>query len=116
MTTNKTQTTLAAVLGALAVILGAFGAHGLKATLALHGTAATWETAAHYHLVHAVALLVLGLTGASQSGWRLMATGVLIFSGTLYVLSVTGIKWLGAITPIGGVCLIVGWLLVAARK
>lgn len=116
MTTNKTQTTFAALLGALAVMLGAFGAHGLKATLAMHETAAIWETAAHYHLIHAAVLLILGLVGVSQWGWRLMATGTLIFSGTLYVLAVTGIKWLGAITPLGGACLIVGWVLVAARK
>lgn len=116
MTQNSTQTTWSAVLGALAVILGAFGAHGLKATLELHQTAAIWQTAAQYHLVHAAVLLALGLAGFSTWGWRLMATGVLIFSGTLYVLSVTGIKWLGAITPIGGLCLIAGWLLVAVRK
>lgn len=116
MTQNTSQTTWAALLGALAVGLGAFGAHGLKATLAAHQTTEIWQTAAHYHLVHAVALLVLGLAGCSQWGWRLMAAGVVVFSGTLYVLSVTGIKWLGAITPIGGVCLIAGWVLVAARK
>jgi len=74
MTQNSTQTTWAAVLGALAVILGAFGAHGLKATLELHQTAAIWQTAAQYHLVHAAVPPALGLAGFSTWGWRLMAT------------------------------------------
>lgn len=116
MSTHPTQVRIAAVFGALAVILGAFGAHGLKATLAVHDTATTWQTASHYHLIHAVVLLVLGVAGLSRWGWNLIASGTVIFSGTLYVLSVTGIKWLGAITPLGGLLLIVGWLLVAFRR
>ena len=116
MTPNPSQVRLAAVFGALAVILGAFGAHGLQATLAAHQTTATWQTASHYHLTHAVVLLVLGLAGLSRWGWNAIAAGVLIFSGTLYVLSVTGIKWLGAITPLGGLLLIAGWLLVAFKR
>jgi uncharacterized membrane protein YgdD (TMEM256/DUF423 family) len=61
-------------------------------------------------------LLALGLAGISRWGWKSMFIGTTIFSGTLYILAVTGIKWLGAITPIGGVFMILGWLLLAARK
>ncbi len=116
MNSTVTQTRIAAIFGALAVTLGAFGAHGLKATLAAHVTAAIWQTASHYHLIHAAVLLALGLAGISRWGWKSMFIGTTIFSGTLYVLAVTGIKWLGAITPIGGLLMIIGWLLVAARK
>ena len=116
MNTNASQVRLAAIFGALAVTLGAFGAHGLKATLAMHDTAAIWQTASHYHLIHAAVLLALGLAGISRWGWKSMFIGTTIFSGTLYILAVTGIKWLGAITPIGGVFMILGWLLLAARK
>lgn len=115
--TPSSPTRLAAVLGFIAVALGAFGAHGLKATLAANGTAAIWETAAHYHLVHAAVLLALGLHGsASRLAVRLFAAGIVIFSGTLYVLAVTNVKWLGAITPLGGLCLLGGWLAIALRK
>jgi len=116
MNPRPVQVPIAGVFGALAVILGAFGAHGLKAVLATHGTLDVWQTASHYHLIHAAVLLMLALTGASRWGWNSMLVGTTIFSGTLYVLAVTGVKWLGAITPIGGVFMIAGWLLVAARK
>jgi uncharacterized membrane protein YgdD (TMEM256/DUF423 family) len=116
MTSHPAQVRLAAVFGALAVVLGAFGAHGLKTVLAANATLDVWQTASHYHLIHAAVLLALGLAGASRLGWNAMLAGTTIFSGTLYVLAVTGVKWLGAITPIGGVFMIAGWLLVAARK
>lgn len=116
METNTTQVRLAGIFGALAVGLGAFGAHGLKAVLAAHDTTAIWQTASHYHLIHAGVLLALGLAKVSRCGWWAMLCGTTIFSGTLYVLAVTGIKWLGAITPIGGVAMIAGWLLVAFRR
>jgi uncharacterized membrane protein YgdD (TMEM256/DUF423 family) len=110
------QVRIAAVLGALAVVLGAMGAHGRVHDLLVETKALEhWQTATHYHLVHAVALLTLGLAGWCQWGWRLMALGTGLFSGSLYVLAITGEKWLGRVTPIGGLCLIVGWLLVAAR-
>ena len=111
---------LAALLGFLGVALGAFGAHGLADILKTHGTAETWKTASHYHLIHAVVLLVLGVVGGNEPLARFARLsflgGVAIFSGTLYVLSVTGIRWLGAITPIGGLLLMAGWLLVAFRR
>jgi uncharacterized membrane protein YgdD (TMEM256/DUF423 family) len=107
---------LAALTGFLAVALGAFGAHGLKATLDQNGTLAIWQTGALYHLVHAVVLLVLALRPTvARWSFVLFATGILIFSGSLYVLAVTNIKVLGAITPIGGLCLLGGWLALAFR-
>lgn len=107
---------IAAALGALGVALGAFGAHALKPTLAAFGTADIWQTAVFYHLVHAVALLALAAAGgAGRLITWLWVPGVAIFSGTLYVLATTGIKWLGAITPIGGTLLIVGWIVLLAR-
>ena len=107
----------AAVFGFLAVALGAFGAHGLKATLLANGTLPIWETAAHYHLAHAVALLVLGLReNAARAAFLLFVAGIVIFSGSLYVLAVTNVRWLGAITPLGGLCLLGGWLALAWRR
>lgn len=110
---------VAAIFGALAIALGAFGAHALKQTLADLGTTDTYNTAAKYHLVMSVALFGLGLLALFKPAkpWGVVAllwtAGILIFAGTLYVLSVTGIKWLGAITPIGGASLILGWGLLA---
>lgn len=106
----STLTRLAAVLGFLAVALGAFGAHGLKPVLERHGTLATWDTAVLYHAVHAVALLALTARAhvPAFTAWCFLA-GVAVFSGSLYVLSVTGIRWLGAITPLGGVAFLAGW-------
>jgi uncharacterized membrane protein YgdD (TMEM256/DUF423 family) len=78
-----------------------------------------WNTGVHYHLVHAVALVLVGLLcahanerGVRAAGWLFVA-GIAIFGGTLYILATTGIGWLGAITPIGGLCFIVGWFVLA---
>jgi uncharacterized membrane protein YgdD (TMEM256/DUF423 family) len=117
--TNVLAIRMAAVLGFLAVALGAFGAHGLKQVLSQHGTTATWETAVFYHFIHAVMLFVLALRKPVPSGpWLGFFSGVLIFSGSLYLLAVTNVKWLGAVTPIGGVSFLAGWLWLAvtARK
>jgi uncharacterized membrane protein YgdD (TMEM256/DUF423 family) len=101
---------LAAVTGFLAVALGAFGAHGLESTLARNGTVTIWETAVLYHLAHAVALLVLALSNGWRPGpWWSFFLGVVVFSGTLYLLALTNLRWLGMITPIGGVAFLVGW-------
>jgi uncharacterized membrane protein YgdD (TMEM256/DUF423 family) len=108
---------IAALTGALAVALGAFGAHGLKDSLQAGGMTEIWTTAAKYHLIHAVVLLVLSLL-ATDLIWppRLFLVGITIFSGSLYLMCLlhhfTGVKYgiLGAITPIGGVCLIAGWV------
>jgi len=105
---------LAALAGFLAVALGAFGAHGLKAVLEKNGTLAVWQTAALYHLVHAVVLLVVAQRAAvARVPFALFGAGIVIFSGSLYTLAVTNVKWLGAITPLGGLCLLAGWLALA---
>jgi len=105
---------IAALTGFLAVALGAFGAHSLKHLLEANGQVGTWQTAAHYHLVHAVVLLVLAFrTPVERLPFALFGAGIVIFSGSLYLLAVTNIRWLGAITPIGGACLLVGWGVLA---
>lgn len=93
-----------------AVALGAFGAHLLKPILEANGTADTWNKAVLYHLAHAIALLTLALHGVQNRGaYYLLVAGVVIFSGSLYLLAFTNLRWLGAITPIGGVCFLAGW-------
>ena len=101
---------LAAILCFLAVGLGAFGAHGLKATLQESGMLDVWNKAVLYHLVHAVALIALALHGAgNRAAYYLIVAGILFFSGSLYVMALTNVRWLGAITPIGGLCFLAGW-------
>jgi len=108
---NSTALRLAAFLGFLAVALGAFGAHGLKDILNRNGTVAIWEKAVFYHFIHAVMLFVLAQRPTLQSGpWFSFLVGILIFSGSLYLLALTNVRTLGAITPFGGVSFIVGWL------
>ncbi len=102
---------IAALLCFLGVALGAFGAHALRPTLEANAKVEVWNTAVLYHLMHAVALLALALHGGANRGamWLLVA-GVLIFSGSLYVLAITNVRVLGAITPLGGLCFLAGWL------
>ena len=101
---------VAAALGFLAVALGAFGAHALKGTLAANGMTEVWNKAVFYHFVHALVLLVLAiLPGAQKTVSVLFGAGILLFSGSLYLLALTNIRWLGAITPIGGLCFLAGW-------
>ena len=97
------------LLGALGVGLGAFGAHGLAELLTANDRVATWETASQYHLVHAVAILLLPARKGVWPAALWFTAGILIFSGSLYLLCLTNIGWLGAITPIGGVCFLMGW-------
>jgi uncharacterized membrane protein YgdD (TMEM256/DUF423 family) len=104
----------AALFGFLSVALGAFGAHSLKNLLDEYGKS-IWEKAVLYQMFHAVALLSVGIlqhldrsTSFSPAGWGFWI-GVVLFSGSLYLLAVTGIKWLGAITPVGGVAFLFGW-------
>ena len=105
---------LAALAGFFAVALGAFGAHRLKPVFDQNGTLAVWQTAALYHLVHAVVLLVLAQKAAvARVPFALFGAGIVLFSGSLYALAVTNVKWLGAITPLGGLCLLAGWLALA---
>jgi len=107
---------LASLLCFLAVGLGAFGAHALKATLQAHDTTEIWKTAVLYHFLHALALLALGAFPATNKlSPILFVAGIVIFSGSLYLLALTNIRWLGAITPIGGLCFLAGWLWLAIR-
>ena len=107
---SATAMRIAAAAGLLAVALGAFGAHGLKNLLAQNGTAAIWEKAVFYHFVHAVMLFILAERKPFPAvAWWGFAAGILFFSGSLYLLAVTDARWLGAVTPIGGVGFIVGW-------
>jgi len=108
--TNTMATRVAALVGLLAVALGAFGAHGLKEILTQHGTVAIWEKAVFYHFIHAVMLFVLAQRPRVPAGpWLSFLVGIAFFSGSLYLLAVTGARWLGAITPMGGVSFIAGW-------
>jgi uncharacterized membrane protein YgdD (TMEM256/DUF423 family) len=109
---------IAAAFCFVAVALGAFGAHALKATLQNSGMLDAWNKAVLYHLVHAVALLALALYGAGNRGaYLLLAAGILFFSGSLYTMALTNVRWLGAITPLGGLCFLAGWAwLVIAPK
>ncbi|TDI48500.1 MAG: DUF423 domain-containing protein [Acidobacteria bacterium] len=101
----------------LAVALGAFGAHGLRQRLS-PDMLAIFETGVRYHVYHALALLVVAWVAdknpeslANAAGWA-FTLGIAVFSGSLYILSISGIRWLGAVTPIGGVALLVGWVLL----
>lgn len=107
---------LSSLSGTLAVALGAFGAHALKAKLTAEGTLDTYQTAVQYQFYHTLGLLVIALlltrydsSWLSYAGYS-MTAGILIFSGSLYILCFTGMKWLGAITPIGGLAFIAGWV------
>jgi len=101
---------IAAALCFLAVALGAFGAHWLKPTLEANGLVDVWNKAVLYHFIHAIALFVLALYGTANRGaWWLLFAGIIIFSGSLYGMGLTGVRWLGAITPLGGLCFLVGW-------
>jgi uncharacterized membrane protein YgdD (TMEM256/DUF423 family) len=109
------------ISGFLAVALGAFGAHGLKARLADVADGAKrlgwWETAAHYHLMHALALglvaFVIARAPAARFAGVAFVLGTLLFAGSLYVMALGGPRWLGAITPLGGFSLLVGWAILA---
>jgi uncharacterized membrane protein YgdD (TMEM256/DUF423 family) len=109
------------VLGFLSVALGAFGAHALKDFLAANQRLATYETAVQYQMYHSLALVATGILGLllpkSDFGWVgfLFLVGIFIFSGSLYILCATGIRWLGAITPLGGVCFLAAWLWLAIK-
>jgi len=115
----KTFLLLGALACMLAVLLGAFGAHALRGKLTAD-LLAIYQTAVQYHFWHALGLLAIGIVAmhlpASAAlrwaGW-LMLAGIVIFSGSLYLLAITGVRWLGAITPIGGTALIASWALFA---
>jgi uncharacterized membrane protein YgdD (TMEM256/DUF423 family) len=109
--TNSAALRIAALMGMLAVGLGAFGAHGLRELLGRNGTGAFWEKAVFYHFIHTLMLFMLAGRSPFRCGpWCSFLIGICIFSGSLYLLAVTNLRWLGAITPIGGVSFIVGWV------
>jgi uncharacterized membrane protein YgdD (TMEM256/DUF423 family) len=115
--TAKIFLILGGINAVLVVLLGAFGAHGLKARMTAE-MLAVYQTGVHYHLFHALGLIVVGLVATQisdsaylrWSGW-LMLAGIVLFSGSLYVLSVSGLRWLGMVTPFGGISFIVAWIL-----
>jgi uncharacterized membrane protein YgdD (TMEM256/DUF423 family) len=114
--------TLASLSGMLAVAFGAFGAHALKGRLDDYAQG-VFQTAVQYHFYHSLALLAVGVIAISypqatllrSSGW-LFVVGIVIFSGSLYLLSLSGLRWLGAVTPLGGLAFIAGWGCLAAAS
>ena len=109
---------LGALNAFIAVAAGAFAAHGLKNSLPPESLS-VFKTAADYQMMHALGLILIGLLATiaphktfSIAGW-FMLTGIIIFSGSLYVLSLSGLKWLGMITPVGGLCFLIAWLIIA---
>ncbi|RED97509.1 DUF423 domain-containing protein [Marinoscillum furvescens] len=117
---DKRHLNLGSTFAALAVIIGAFGAHALEATLIANDKIATYDTAVQYHMFHALAILIVGLLMKHQPHQLLklvsylFVAGITVFSGSLYVLSITNYSILGAITPLGGVAFIAGWILLIA--
>jgi len=117
----KSSIITGAIFGFLAVALGAFGAHALDGVLDAYGES-IWDTAVQYQMFHAAGMILVGILmhprlvgDASPLKWSFltMTFGIIFFSGSLYILAVSGIKMLGAITPIGGVLFLIGWTLLA---
>lgn len=113
MKSSETWLRVAGLAGFLAVALGAFGAHALKGVL-VDQKLSWWQTASHYHLAHAVAM-ALPHARVSRKGPAALffALGILLFSGSLYTMALTGQTWLGAVTPLGGLMFLAGWLRLA---
>jgi uncharacterized membrane protein YgdD (TMEM256/DUF423 family) len=111
---NRPLLAAGALLGGLGVLLGAFGAHALRSTLSAEA-AGWWQTAVQYQTWHALALVALSAAPLARPRIPalLMCAGTIIFSGSLYLMALTGARWLGAITPIGGTMMIVGWFVLA---
>ncbi|OUM96172.1 MAG: hypothetical protein A9Z00_07530 [Thermobacillus sp. ZCTH02-B1] len=117
----KRHAAAGAIYAGLAVALGAFGAHVLEERIAADAMS-TWETAARYHMYHALGLILTALVSGRREAderllaWalRLLQAGIWLFAGSLYVLVLTGAGWLGAVTPLGGVCWVTAWGLAAA--
>ena len=107
---------MGSMLALSAVLFGAFGAHALRETLSAHDSIQTWETAVRYQMWHALALILLSMIPRPKSIPKMagpcFVVGSLLFSGSLYGLALDGPKWLGPVTPLGGLCLMIGWLLL----
>lgn len=117
---HRPWTVVAALLGASAVTLGAFGSHGLRNYVSSE-LLTTWRTAVEYQMLHTIAMLALSVNARDPARWRwsmlLWTAGILLFSGSLYALVLSGIRRLGVVTPIGGGCFIAGWLcLICSHK
>jgi uncharacterized membrane protein YgdD (TMEM256/DUF423 family) len=125
---NRTLTLVIGILGISGVALGAFGAHALKALLAAGGHTETWRTAVLYQLIHTVAILAVSSSRVAQAtasksslipitctAWTI---GIVLFSGSLYVIALGGPNWLGPVTPLGGLAFLIGWgcVLVSGLK
>lgn len=116
LTTGRPLVTTGAILAGLAVVFGAFGAHALQSRIGAEALG-WWHTAVEYQMWHALAVVVLGFSGFRWA-WlpaRLFAGGSLVFSGTLYAMALGAPRWLGAITPLGGLAMIAGWAVLAVR-
>jgi uncharacterized membrane protein YgdD (TMEM256/DUF423 family) len=115
----KVYLVIAAMSGMLSIMLGAFAAHGLKSQLS-DNLLATFQTGVHYQMLHSIVLVLLVILyrqsrqGLLKYSAVFLLAGILLFSGSLYMLALTQIKWFGPITPIGGVCFIIGWALLGA--
>jgi uncharacterized membrane protein YgdD (TMEM256/DUF423 family) len=115
---DKNFLVIGSVAAFLAVGLGAFGAHGLRTRLS-PDMLAVFETGVRYHMYHAIAIVATGLAMGRLSGWLVLAAGwsfaagIVLFSGSLYLLAITGVTTLGAITPLGGLAFLVGWACLA---
>ena len=107
---------LGSMLAFSSVLLGSLGAHALRETLSAHDSIQTWETAVRYQMWHALALILLSIIQEPLSMPKMagpcFVIGSLLFSGSLYILALDGPKWLGPVTPLGGLCLMIGWLLL----
>lgn len=110
--TNKSAMRIAAIMGLLAVALGAFGAHALKERLAQSPTGTSlWEKAVFYHFIHAVMMFVLAMRKPlKRVSWFAFLIGILLFSGSLYIYAVSGMHWMVFLTPLGGVSFMIGWV------
>ena len=114
----KTWIVFGSILTGLAILLGAFGAHALKSRISPDDLA-IFETGIRYHIYHSIGLILIGILGfyfphnLIDIPAKLFLLGISIFSGSLYLLVLTNTRWLGAITPIGGICYMIGWLLLA---
>lgn len=115
---SRTLWTVGCLSALVAVAAGAFGAHALRGLVA-SDLLAVYETGARYHMYHSLAILAAawaaerwGRPAASRAGW-LFAAGIVLFAGSLYLLALTGTRWLGAVTPLGGVCFLAGWASLA---
>jgi len=119
-TMNKLFVTLGAINGLLSVAFGAFAAHGLRSHLS-ERLYEVFQTGVQYHAMHALALLLIGILAGSlprsahliTAGWSMLA-GIVLFSGSLYLLAISGSKWLGMITPFGGMAFLIGWGMLAS--